>query len=94
MPYETINFERDGHVLVMGLNRPQKRNAFDMTMLRQLAAACGELDGDDELRAGVPVVQRGGVRRALSRRLSPPPPPRRPRTRSRRPPAAGGAGAP
>lgn len=53
MAYETISVQRDGHVLIMGLNRPQKRNAFDMTMLGELAAAYGELDADDDLRAGV-----------------------------------------
>ena len=26
---DTVSLERDGHVLVMGLNRPDKRNAFN-----------------------------------------------------------------
>jgi enoyl-CoA hydratase len=53
MSYETLNVRRDGHVLVIGLNRPDKRNAFDSTMLRELASAYGELDTDTDLRAGV-----------------------------------------
>jgi enoyl-CoA hydratase/carnithine racemase len=53
MTYETLQVRRDGYVQIIGLNRPDKRNAFDSTMLRELAAAYGELDADDTLRAGV-----------------------------------------
>ncbi|MYX37443.1 MULTISPECIES: crotonase/enoyl-CoA hydratase family protein [unclassified Streptomyces] len=52
-PYNTLNVRREGNVLVIGLNRPHKRNAFDATMLRELATAYGELDRDDSVRAGV-----------------------------------------
>jgi len=45
--------ERRGHVLLMGLDRPEKRNAADLAMLEQLALAYGELDRDPDLRAGV-----------------------------------------
>jgi len=48
-----ISVERDGHVLLIGLNRPDKRNAADVAMLEQLALAYGELDRDPELRVGV-----------------------------------------
>ena len=37
----------------MGLNRPTKRNAFNVAMIEQLAAAYHELENDDELRCGV-----------------------------------------
>ena len=40
-------------VLLMGLNRPDKRNAFNLEMLDQLSLAYGELEADPELRAGV-----------------------------------------
>ncbi|MCV7162198.1 crotonase/enoyl-CoA hydratase family protein [Mycolicibacterium brisbanense] len=50
---ETVTLERDGHVLLMGLNRPEKRNAFNVTMLTDLSRAYGLLEADDELRAGV-----------------------------------------
>src|SRR4029079_14051062 len=53
MTYETLQVRRDGYVQIIGLNRPDKRNAFDCTMLRELAAAYGELDADAPLRAGV-----------------------------------------
>lgn len=49
----TVTLDRDGHVLLMGLNRVDKRNAFDMAMLRELSLAYGELDRDPELRCGV-----------------------------------------
>jgi enoyl-CoA hydratase/carnithine racemase len=47
-----VTVERDGHVLLMGLNRPEKRNAFNLAMIDQLAAAYHELEADDELRCG------------------------------------------
>ena len=45
--------ERRGHLLLIGLNRPEKRNAADFAMLQQLALAYGELECDPELRVGV-----------------------------------------
>ncbi len=50
---ETVTLERDGHVLVMGLNRPDKRNAFTRQMLSDLSRAYALLESDDDLRAGV-----------------------------------------
>ena len=50
---DTVSLERDGHVLVMGLNRPDKRNAFNMAMLADLSRAYALLESDDNLRAGV-----------------------------------------
>lgn len=48
-----VTRERDGHVLLIGINRPHRRNAFDLSTIRELAAAYGELGADPELRAGV-----------------------------------------
>ena len=53
MSYSTVTVERDGHVLLMGLNRPEKRNAFNRAMLSDLSLAYGELDRDPEARCGV-----------------------------------------
>jgi enoyl-CoA hydratase len=50
---DTISLERDGHVLVIGLNRPDKRNAFNVAMLADLSRAYALLESDDTLRAGV-----------------------------------------
>ena len=48
-----LTVERRGHVLLMGFNRPHKRNAFDVDTYLALAAAYGELDRDAQLRCGV-----------------------------------------
>ncbi len=48
-----ITVERDGHVLLIGLNRPEKLNAFDVEMYLELGAAYGELHHDKELRCGL-----------------------------------------
>jgi enoyl-CoA hydratase/carnithine racemase len=49
----TITTERRGHVLLIGLNRPAKRNAFDMEMLDLLSMAYAELEDTQDLRCGV-----------------------------------------
>jgi enoyl-CoA hydratase len=48
-----ITVERDGHLLLIGLNRPEKRNAFTLEMLAQLSRAYARLETDDEIRAAV-----------------------------------------
>lgn len=53
MTETTFTVERDGPVLLMGFNRPEKRNAFDVDTYRALAAAYGELDRDPDLRVGL-----------------------------------------
>lgn len=45
--------ERRGHVLLIGFNRPEKRNAADFALLQQLSLAYGELERDPDLRAGL-----------------------------------------
>lgn len=45
--------ERRGHVLLIGLNRSDKRNAADFELLNALAEAYGELERDPELRVGL-----------------------------------------
>jgi len=48
-----VTVERQEHILLMGLNRPEKRNAFNLTLIDQLAVAYHELEEDEELRCGV-----------------------------------------
>lgn len=48
-----VTRERHGHVLLIGIDRAHKRNAFDLATIRELAAAYQELGDDPELRAGV-----------------------------------------
>jgi enoyl-CoA hydratase/carnithine racemase len=50
---DTVTLERDGHVLAIGLNRPDKRNAFNVAMLADLSHAYALLESDENLRAGV-----------------------------------------
>lgn len=55
MPIEPtrVTLERRDHILFIGLNRVDKRNAADLAMLSELALAYGELDRDPDLRVGV-----------------------------------------
>ena len=48
-----LTLERRGHVLLMGLNRPAKRNAFNIELLRELGRAYELLERDHDLRCGV-----------------------------------------
>lgn len=50
---KNVTVERKGHVLLMGLNRPAKMNAFNLDMYIELAVALGELNNDPELRCGL-----------------------------------------
>lgn len=47
---ETLTLDTVGHVLVAGLNRPRKMNAFNLAMLRELSQAYTLLEQDPELR--------------------------------------------
>src|SRR6202453_68117 len=50
---DTVSLELDGHVLLIGLNRPHKRNSFDRAMLADLARAYAVLESDPSVRVGV-----------------------------------------
>jgi len=52
-PEGQITSERRGPVLLIGIDRPHKRNAFGPEMLRGLATAYGDLERDGSLRVGV-----------------------------------------
>ena len=47
---ELVTVERDGYVLLIGVNRAAKRNAFNLAALDALASAYEILGTDDELR--------------------------------------------
>jgi enoyl-CoA hydratase/carnithine racemase len=49
----SIIVEQRGHLLLMGIDRVAKRNAFSVAMYRELGRAYGRLQDDDELRVGV-----------------------------------------
>ena len=44
---------RDGHVLVISMQRTAKRNAIDRAMADALDGALNELDDDDQLWVGI-----------------------------------------
>ena len=48
-----VTVERDGHVLLIGLNRPHKLNAVNLATIDAMGAAFEELGSDPQLRAGV-----------------------------------------
>jgi enoyl-CoA hydratase len=48
-----ITYERESNIALIGLNRPEKRNAFDRTMLDELAQALSRYDEDDDARCGL-----------------------------------------
>lgn len=53
MSSNKITVEKQGHILLIGLNRAAKRNAFDIEMYSQLSQAYMQLEMDSELRCGV-----------------------------------------
>ncbi|MDX1510934.1 MAG: crotonase/enoyl-CoA hydratase family protein [Nitriliruptorales bacterium] len=50
---ESVTVERDGHVLLIGINRPDKRNAWNLDVINGVARAYEQLSTDDEVRVGV-----------------------------------------
>ena len=52
MSQPRVTVDRDGHILLIGFNRPEKRNAADLQLLEELAIAYGELENDPSLRVG------------------------------------------
>ena len=50
MTYRTLLTERSDRILTVTLNRPDRLNAFDPTMQRELLAVLDEADADDEVR--------------------------------------------
>lgn len=50
---DLVTSERDGHLLLIGINRPEKRNAFSLALIDQFAAAYEEFGDDPDLRAAV-----------------------------------------
>ena len=51
MAYETIKYDVAEQILTITLNRPDKLNAFNMTMMNELIDAFGKADADDNVRA-------------------------------------------
>ena len=48
-----IAYETDGYICLIGLNRADKRNAFDSHMIKQLSKALTRYENDDNLRCAL-----------------------------------------
>lgn len=53
MAEPAVIVEKDGHVLTVTLNRPEKRNAVNSEVMCRLYDAWTELDADDDLRVAI-----------------------------------------
>ena len=53
MSEPAVLVERDGHVVTVTLNRPDKRNAFNAEVLCRCCDAWDLIDGDDDVRAAI-----------------------------------------
>src|ERR1700722_20994156 len=51
MAYETIKYEVAEQILTITLNRPDKLNAFNATMQKEMIDAFDQADKDDNIRA-------------------------------------------
>ena len=51
--FETLLFEVRGHVVLVSLNRPERLNAMNRTMLRELNEACDLIEADDSIFVAV-----------------------------------------
>ena len=51
MNFETLEYNVEGHVLTLRLNRPDRMNAFTTPMAHELVAAIDAADADDDIRA-------------------------------------------
>jgi enoyl-CoA hydratase len=58
-----LTVSRDGTIAVVTFNRPERRNAFDLSMWRGLGTVMQHLSADDDLRC---VVLRGAGQEAFS----------------------------
>ena len=59
MAFDTILTNRDGASFVITLNRPDRRNAFSIKMMKEIAEACREAENDPAIRA---VIVTGGLK--------------------------------
>jgi enoyl-CoA hydratase len=50
---DVVTVDLVDHVLLIGVNRPEKRNAHDLEVIEALGAAYGRLAEDDDARVGV-----------------------------------------
>ncbi|ABM59562.1 crotonase/enoyl-CoA hydratase family protein [Verminephrobacter eiseniae] len=57
---QSITTQREGGILIITINRPEARNAFDLATSRQMQAVMDMLDADDSLFVGI-ITGAGGT---------------------------------
>jgi enoyl-CoA hydratase/carnithine racemase len=57
--FETVILEKEDHIAVLTLNRPERQNAFNTTLLREIGEAAVDVRYDDDIR--VMIVTGAGV---------------------------------
>ena len=68
MNFEQILYEKDGPILTITLNRPDKLNAFTGQMMQEIIEAMDAADADDEVRAIIFTGAGRGSARVLTSR--------------------------
>ncbi|MBV8553873.1 MAG: enoyl-CoA hydratase [Acidobacteriaceae bacterium] len=53
MAYETLQVTREDNIAVVTLNRPQRRNALSLCLMRELIACLGEIGRDRSVQAAI-----------------------------------------
>lgn len=53
MPFRTIALEKSGPIAYLALNRPEKGNAIDGQLLRELTQACERIGDDEGVRVAI-----------------------------------------
>jgi len=51
--YETILFEKEDHICIITLNRPQRLNALSMQLIDELSKVVDDIEADDEIRVAI-----------------------------------------
>lgn len=51
MSYETLELTKEGGVCLLSLNRPDRYNAINQQMIKDLEAAMDEIEADDDIRS-------------------------------------------
>jgi enoyl-CoA hydratase/carnithine racemase len=60
MPYQCISVESEGHIAIVTLDRPQRRNALSLELMTELIACFNEVGRDRSLRVVI-LAARGKV---------------------------------
>jgi enoyl-CoA hydratase/carnithine racemase len=53
MEYEFVDYVKNGSIVIITMNRPERRNSFSEEMRRDLDMAFARLDDDDEVRLAI-----------------------------------------